>query len=77
MKNCGESNINKIKTISLGGMTSKEFLRDYWQKQPLLVRNALPDFKGLLTRDKLMELACNEAICEAKREEIKFYKDFL
>ncbi len=60
MKNCGESNINKLKTISLGGMTSKEFLRDYWQKQPLLVRNALPDFKGLLTRDKLMELACNE-----------------
>ena len=44
----------------MGGITPKEFLRDYWQKQPLLVRNALPDFKGLLTRDELMELACDE-----------------
>lgn len=60
MKNCGESNINKLKTISLGGLTPKEFLRDYWQKQPLLVRNALPDFTGLLTRDELMKLACDE-----------------
>lgn len=56
----GKFSINKLKTISLGGMTPREFLRDYWQKQPLLVRNALPDFKGLLTRDELMELACNE-----------------
>ena len=59
-KNYGEYSINKLKTISLGGITPKEFLRDYWQKQPLLVRNALPDFKGLLTRDELMELACDE-----------------
>lgn len=35
-------------------------MRDYWQKQPLLVRNALPGFNGLLTRDELMALACNE-----------------
>lgn len=49
-----------MKTISLGGITSKEFLRDYWQKQPLLIRNALPGFNGLLTRDELMKLACHE-----------------
>ncbi|MBS0299249.1 MAG: cupin domain-containing protein [Proteobacteria bacterium] len=41
-------------------MTPKVFLRDYWQKRPLLVRNALPGFNGLLTRDELMALACNE-----------------
>lgn len=53
-------NINKIKTISLGDVTPKNFLRDYWQKQPLLVRNALPGFNGLLTREELMALACDE-----------------
>lgn len=41
-------------------MAPQDFLRDYWQKRPLLVRNALPGFNGLLTRDELMELACNE-----------------
>ena len=46
--------------ISLGGITPKDFLRDYWQKRPLLVRNALPGFSGLLTRDELMKLACHE-----------------
>ena len=44
----------------MSGITPKAFLRDYWQKQPLLVRNALPGFNGLLTRDELMALACNE-----------------
>lgn len=53
-------NINKIETISLGDVTPKNFLRDYWQKQPLLVRNALPGFNGLLTREELMALACDE-----------------
>ena len=46
--------------ISLGGITPKDFLRDYWQQRPLLVRNALPGFSGLLTRDELTELACHE-----------------
>ena len=26
------------------GMSPEVFLRDYWQKQPLLIRNAFPDF---------------------------------
>lgn len=44
----------------MGGITPRVFLRDYWQKRPLLVRNALPGFNGLLTRDELIALACNE-----------------
>ncbi|WP_258364323.1 cupin domain-containing protein [Nitrosomonas sp. Nm84] len=59
-KNCGEQNINKIQAIALGGITLKDFLRDYWQKRPLLIRNALPGFDGLLTPDELMRLACDE-----------------
>lgn len=43
----------------LGGLTANEFLRDYWQKKPLLIRQALPGFTGLLTRQQLISLACD------------------
>lgn len=42
----------------LGGMSVKEFLRDYWQKKPLLIRRAIPGFAGLLDPQQLMALAC-------------------
>jgi 50S ribosomal protein L16 3-hydroxylase len=41
----------------LGGLTADRFLSEYWQKKPLLVRNALPDFTGLLSRDDMLALA--------------------
>lgn len=44
----------------LGGMTPEEFLADYWQKKPLLVRQALPGFGNWLGRDGLSELACRD-----------------
>lgn len=44
----------------LGGLTVKEFLRDYWQKKPLLIRQAIPGFKGLLSPQQLIELACSD-----------------
>ena len=46
--------------IDLLGLTPGNFLRDYWQKKPLLVRNAIPGFKGLLTRNDLITLACRD-----------------
>lgn len=49
-----------MKTISLGNISPETFLQDYWQKKPLLVRNALSEFKGLLTVDELVELACGD-----------------
>jgi len=42
----------------LGGLSVKEFLRDYWQKKPLLIRQAIPGFTGLLDPQQLMTLAC-------------------
>ena len=42
----------------LGGLSVKEFLRDYWQKKPLLIRQAIPGFAGLLDPQQLMTLAC-------------------
>lgn len=44
----------------MGGISSRTFLRDYWQKKPLLIRHAIPDFQGLLTRDDLIQLAGEE-----------------
>ena len=44
----------------LGGLTPKAFLRDYWQKKPLLVRQAIPGFGPLIDKTGLLELACRE-----------------
>ena len=44
----------------LGGMPPERFLAEYWQKKPLLVRQALPGFGGWLGRDGLSELACRD-----------------
>jgi len=39
-------------------MPPARFLRDYWQKRPLLIRNAFPDFTPPLSPDELAGLAC-------------------
>ena len=41
-------------------MTVTKFLRDYWQKQPLLIRQAFPQFNGLLNSQQLIAMACAE-----------------
>jgi len=46
----------------LGNLSVNEFLRDYWQKKPLLIRGAFPDFNGLLSPQQLIELACTEDV---------------
>ncbi len=50
----------KTKLAMLGGLTVNEFLRDYWQKKPLLIRQAFPQFQGLLDAQQLIALACEE-----------------
>ena len=46
----------------LGGMSVRAFLRDYWQKKPLLVRGAFSGFRGLINRAELIAAACREAV---------------
>src|SRR5581483_3975048 len=41
----------------LGGLAPAAFLRDHWQKRPLLIRQALPGFTGFLDRDAVLGLA--------------------
>ncbi|MGQ0657499.1 MAG: JmjC domain-containing protein [Chromatiales bacterium] len=42
----------------LGGLTTSEFLGRHWQKQPLLIRQALPGFRSFITAQELAGLAC-------------------
>ena len=44
------------------GMSPAIFLRDYWQKKPLLIRNAFPDFVSPLEPEDLAGLACEEGV---------------
>ena len=46
----------------LGGITAEQFLAEYWQKKPLLVRNAMPEVTGLLEPNDVMELALDENV---------------
>ncbi|HJU27464.1 MAG TPA: cupin domain-containing protein, partial [Rhodanobacteraceae bacterium] len=47
-------------TRQLLGMPAARFLRDYWQKRPLLIRNAMSGFVPPLSPDELAGLACEE-----------------
>jgi 50S ribosomal protein L16 3-hydroxylase len=46
-----------MKVRLLGGLTAQEFLRRHWQKRPLLVRGALPGWRGVVSREQLLRLA--------------------
>lgn len=49
----------------LGGLSASTFLRRHWQKQPLLVRGAIPGFTGVLDLSDMIELACRDR-CESR-----------
>ncbi len=44
----------------LGGLSAQEFLREYWQKRPLLIRQAVPGFRGFVSPRRLAALACRD-----------------
>lgn len=46
----------------LDQLTPAQFLADYWQKKPLLIRQAIPNFNGLLNPSELAGLACEEDV---------------
>ncbi|WP_028238879.1 ribosomal protein uL16 3-hydroxylase [Stutzerimonas azotifigens] len=46
----------------LGGISARVFLRDYWQKKPLLIRQALPGFQSPVTADELAGLSLEEEV---------------
>ena len=46
----------------LGGLTPDQFLRKHWQKKPLLIRNAIPEMRALLSREQLFDLAARDDV---------------
>lgn len=44
------------------GMSPAKFLREYWQKKPLLIRNAFPGFESPLQPEDLAGLACEDGV---------------
>ncbi len=46
----------------LGGLSPKTFMRVYWQKKPLLVRQAMTDFSTALDRTALFALARQDEV---------------
>lgn len=49
----------------LGALSPPQFLAEYWQRKPLLIRGALPDFAPPIDGDELAGLAC-EALAESR-----------
>ena len=46
----------------LAGLTPAQFMRRHWQKKPLLVRSAMENFKPLLSRSELVQLAGTKGV---------------
>ena len=44
------------------GMPAAKFLREYWQKKPLLIRQAFPDFVTPVEPEDLAGLACEDGV---------------
>jgi 50S ribosomal protein L16 3-hydroxylase len=49
-------------TPLLGGLSPAQFMRRHWQKKPLLIRGAIPDFQPFLSRQDLFAMAADEAV---------------
>jgi 50S ribosomal protein L16 3-hydroxylase len=46
----------------LGGISPAEFMQRYWQRKPLLVRQAIPSFKPLVDRASLFAMAADSEV---------------
>ena len=47
---------------TLGDVTPEQFLADYWQQRPLLVRGALADYASPIDGDELAGLALEHEV---------------
>jgi 50S ribosomal protein L16 3-hydroxylase len=54
-----------VKIPLLGGLSASIFLRRHWQKNPLLIREAIPGFEGVVDFPAMVELAGRDD-CESR-----------
>ncbi len=52
----------KLPLALLGGISPEQFMNQYWQKKPLLIRAAVPDFKLLVDEKTLLDFAANDEV---------------
>jgi len=43
----------------LGGLSAQQFLDEYWQQKPLLIRQAFPNFQSPISPEELAGLSCD------------------
>jgi 50S ribosomal protein L16 3-hydroxylase len=55
----------------LGGLTATQFMHRHWQKKPLLVRQAIPQFKPPVERKELFALAAQESVESRLVQQVK------
>jgi 50S ribosomal protein L16 3-hydroxylase len=55
----------------LGGLSPRVFLRRHWQKRPLLVRQALPGFRGAIGKRALFGLAARDDVESRLVEQVR------
>ncbi|MDH5518057.1 MAG: cupin domain-containing protein [Gammaproteobacteria bacterium] len=53
---------SKLPLQLLGNLTTEQFFNEYWQKKPLLIRNAIDDFESLITADELAGLSLEDQV---------------
>jgi 50S ribosomal protein L16 3-hydroxylase len=46
----------------LGGLTPRQFMQDYWQRRPLLIRQAFPGFRAPLSLREVQTLARRDEV---------------
>jgi 50S ribosomal protein L16 3-hydroxylase len=46
----------------LGNISKEKFLKEYWQKKPLLIRQAYPNFEPLIPADELAGMSLEEEV---------------
>ena len=46
----------------LGGLSPAQFMKRYWHKKPLLIRQAIPDMQEFLSRGALFDLAARDDV---------------
>ena len=49
-------------SFTLQNIDIKDFLANYWQKKPLLIRNAFANFETVISPEELAGLACDEEV---------------
>jgi len=49
-------------TNPLGNLTPEDFLKNYWQKKPLVIRQAFPNFQCPISAEELAGLSCEEDV---------------